>query len=192
MASTRRPSRGTARGATDVREEGSAGDGSLLPEPAEEYIDAAATTAEDIEALAPVVSEQVRHTVEEADPTLDEDVADWFNPESRRPRLTLFGAVSAEAFGVVGTAITKRKPYFVEMLAYLVLHPKGATGAAVADAFSVAPSRARTDLGTLRDWLGKNPRSGQEYLPQAYKSPAFKETGVRTYQVQDVLCDSNT
>ncbi|MGN6252562.1 MAG: LysM peptidoglycan-binding domain-containing protein [Marmoricola sp.] len=174
---------------TDVREEGPAGGGSLLPEPAEEYIDAAATTAEDIETLAPVVPEQARHAIEEADPTLDEDIADWFNPECSRPRLTLFGAVSAEAFGVVGTAITKRKPYFVEMLAYLVLHPKGATGAAVADAFAVAPSRARTDLGTLRDWLGMNPRSGQEYLPQAYKSPTFKETGVRTYQVQDVLCD---
>ncbi len=174
---------------TDVREEGSAGEGSLLPGSAEEYVDAAATTVEDIETLAPVVPEQVRHTVEEADPTLDEDIADWFDPECSRPRLTLFGAVSAEAHGVVGTAITKRKPYFVEMLAYLVLHPKGATGAAVADAFAVAPSRARTDLGTLRDWLGMNPRSGQEYLPQAYRSPAFKETGVRTYQVQDVLCD---
>ena len=176
-------------GLTDVREEGPAGDGSLLPEPAEAYVEAAATTVEDVETLAPVVPEQVRRTVEEADPTLDDDVADWFDEDNKRPRLTLFGAVNAKAFGVIGTAITKRKPYFVEMLAYLVLHPKGATGAAVADAFAVAPSRARTDLGTLRDWLGMNPRSGQEHLPQAYKSPAFKETGVRTYQVEDVLCD---
>lgn len=174
---------------THVREEGPAGDGSLLPEASEEYVEAAATTVEDVETLAPVVPEQVRRTVEEADPTLDDDVADWFDENSRRPRLILYGAVNARAFGKVAPAITKRKPYFVEMLAYLVLHSKGATGAAVADAFAVAPSRARTDLGTLRDWLGLNPRTGQEYLPQAYKSPAFKETGVRTYQVQDVLCD---
>ena len=65
-------------------------------------------------------------------------------------RLMLYGAVNAHASGKVAPAITKRKPYFVEMLAYLVLHPKGATGAAVADAFAVAPSRARTDLGTRR------------------------------------------
>ncbi|GGO85060.1 hypothetical protein GCM10011584_04100 [Nocardioides phosphati] len=174
---------------TDVREEGPAGDGSMLPEPAEAYVEAAATTVEDVETLAPVVPEQVRRTVEEADPTLDEDVADWFDDDNKRPRLTLFGAVNAKAFGPIGTAITKRKPYFVEMLAYLVLHPKGTAGAAMADAFAVAPSRARTDLGTLRNWLGMNPRSGQEHLPQAYKSPAFKETGVRTYQVEDVLCD---
>lgn len=174
---------------THVREEGPAGDGSLLPEAAEEYVEAAATTVEDVETLAPIVPDQVRRTVEEADPTLDDDVADWFDENSKRPRLMLYGAVNARAFGKVAPAITKRKPYFVEMLAYLVLHSNGATGAAVADAFAVAPSRARTDLGTLRDWLGMNPRTEQEYLPQAYKSPAFKETGVRTYQVQDVLCD---
>jgi nucleoid-associated protein YgaU len=174
---------------THLREEGPAGDRSLLPAAAEEYVEAAATTVEDVGTLAPVVPELVRRTVEEADPTLDVDVADWFDEDGKRPRLMLYGAVNARAFGEVAPAINKRKPYFVEMLAFLVLHPKGATGAAVADAFVVAPSRARTDLGTLRDWLGMNPRTAQEYLPQAYRSPAFKETGVRTYQVQDVLCD---
>lgn len=174
---------------THVREEGPAGDGSLLSEAAEEYVEAAATTVEDVETLAPVVPEQVRRTVEESDPALDEDVADWFNEENARPHLTLFGPVNARAFGVAAPAIYKRKPYFIEMLAYLVLHPKGATGAAAAEAFGVAPSRARTDLGTLRDWLGMNPRTDEEHLPQAYKSPTFKETGVRTYQVLDVLCD---
>ena len=70
---------------THVREEGPAGDGSLLPGAAEEYVEAAATTVEDVGTLAPVVPEQVRRTVEEADPTLDEDVADWFDAEVERP-----------------------------------------------------------------------------------------------------------
>ena len=174
---------------TDVREAGPAGDGSLLPHPAAEYVAVAATTPEDIETLAPVVPEQVRRTVEGADPRLDEDVAAWFDPESRRPRLILLAPVNARAYGVVAPAITKRKPYFVEMLAFLALHPEGTTGSAVADAFSVAGSRARTDLGTLRGWLGDDPATGKAHLPQATKSPAFLETGVRTYQVEGVLAD---
>ncbi len=174
---------------THVREEGPAGDGSLLPEAAEEYVEAAATTVEDVEALAPVVPEQVRRTVEEADPTLDEDVADWFSSESQRPRLTLLGAVNAEAFGIVKPIILKRRPYIVEILAYLALHPKGATANEISDNFGIAASRARTDVSALRDWLGTNPRTKTPYLPAANESPAYHESGVKTYQVLDVLVD---
>jgi nucleoid-associated protein YgaU len=174
---------------TDVREDGPAGDGSLLPEPTHEYVEAAATTVEDIETLAPVVTEQVRRAVEESDPTLDADVAEWFDAESKRPRLILLGAVNAKAFGVVKPAITKRRPYFVEIFAYLALHPKGATASEVADTFGIAASRARTDVGTLRDWLGTNPLTQGPYLPAANESAAYFESGVKTYQIQDVLVD---
>lgn len=174
---------------TDVREEGPAGDGSLLPDAAEDYVEVAATTVEDVEALAPVVPDQVRRTVEEADPTLDEDVADWFDAGVERPRLILLGPVNAEAFGETKPVILKRRPYFVEILAYLALHPKGATASQVADAFGIAPSRARTDVSSLRDWLGTNPRTKGPYLPAANESPAYFESGVKTYQLQDVLVD---
>ena len=60
---------------TEVRADGPAGENSLLPASADEYAEVAATTPEDVETLAPVVPEQVRRTVEEADPTLDDDVA---------------------------------------------------------------------------------------------------------------------
>lgn len=174
---------------THVREEGPAGDRSLLPESAGEYVEAAATTAEDVENLAPVVPGQVRRTVEEADPTLDQDVADWFDAEVERPRLVLLGAVSAEAYGEAKPVILKRRPYFVEILAYLALHPKGATASEMADTFGVAASRARTEVSALRDWLGTNPRTGGPYLPPANESPVYLETGVKTYQVLDVLVD---
>ena len=127
-----------------AREVQGTGEGSLLPRPVEEYLDAAATTAEDVVTLAPVVPAQVRRQVEQSDPTLDQDVADWFDTESVRPRLALLGSVNARAYGVVAPAITKRRPYFVELLAFLALHPEGVTGSAVADAFSIAGSRART------------------------------------------------
>ncbi|GAA2094081.1 LysM peptidoglycan-binding domain-containing protein [Nocardioides furvisabuli] len=171
------------------REAQGASEGSLLPRPIEEYLDAAATTAEDVVKLAPVVPAQVRRQVEQSDPTLDQDVADWFDSKSVRPRLILLGPVSARAYGVVAPAIAKRRPYFVELLAFLALHPEGVTGTAVADAFSIAGSRARTDLGSLRAWLGDNQRTGREYLPPANDSPTFRKTGVKAYQVQDVLVD---
>lgn len=172
-----------------AREVHGADEGSLLPRPVEEYLEAAATTAEDILTLAPVIPPQVRRQVEQSDPTLDQDVADWFDPKSVRPRLSLLGPVNAHAYGVVAPAIAKRKPYFVELLAFLALHPDGVTGSAVADAFSIAGSRARTDLGSLRAWLGEDPRTGHEHLPRANRSPAFRESGVKTYQVHGVLVD---
>lgn len=156
---------------------------------AEDYIEVAATVTADVEALAPVSPEQVRQTVEDADPTLDDDVAAWFSKDCPLPRLALLGPVAVSAQGTLVTAIAKRKPYFVELLAYLALHPEGKTGNAVADAFSIGSSRARTDLSHLRDWLGTNPRTGRLHLPLAAASRTYEETGMKTYQVEDVLVD---
>jgi nucleoid-associated protein YgaU len=174
---------------TDVREYGTVGDGSLLPNPTEDYTDVAATVTADVEALAPVVPEQVRRTVEDTDPMLDDDVAAWFSEECPLPRLALLGPVTASVHGTIVPVIAKRKPYFVELLAYLTLHPEGKTGNAVADAFSIGSSRARTDLGHLREWLGTNPRTGRLHLPLAAASRTYEQTGVKTYQLEDVLVD---
>lgn len=150
---------------TDVREEGPAGEGSLLPEAAETYVEAAATTVEDVETLAPVVPEQVRRTVEEADPTLDEDVADWFDEAQPRPRLQLLGPTRVFAHGDA-VAVAKRRPYFVELVAYLALHSDGVFSRNLAEDFGIKQSRARTDLSTIRDWLGTDPRTGELVLPR--------------------------
>lgn len=174
---------------TDVRDEGPAGDGALLPASSEQYAQVAATTPADVEVLAPIVHEQVRRAVESADPTLEQDVADWFDPDVKRPRLTLLGPVGARAFGAMPPAIARRRPYFVEILAFLSLHPEGVTGSTVAEAFGVAGSRARTDLGSLREWLGVDPNTNEPHLPAANESPAYRQTGVKTYQVRDVLVD---
>ena len=50
-------------------------------------------------------------------------------------------------------------------------------------------SRARTDLGHLREWLGTNPRTGDSTCPLARARAPTSETGVKTYQVEDVLVD---
>ncbi len=161
---------------------------SLLDGSDEQYLRVCATTAQDLAALAPPVPVRVRAAVQGADPSLDADLQAWFSPTCELPRLTLLGPVTARTRG---QAVTKRKPYYTEMLAYLATRPHGATPAELADAFGIAPARARNDVKIVRDWLGVNPRTGTKHLPDADKSAAAKARGVGVYQVQDVLVDAD-
>lgn len=158
---------------------------SLLEGQDEEYIRESAIVQEDLEALAPKVPAHVRAEVEEKDPDLDQDIADWFSPTCDRPRLTLLGPVSARAHG---KALAKRKPYFTELLAFLALHRKhGATREQIREAFSISDGKVRDYTNIVRDWLGTNPRTGEDHLPYADKAPAAKVTGVNVYQIDDGL-----
>ena len=169
---------------TGVREDGPAGDGSLLPDAAENYIEVAATTAADVDVLAPVVPDQVRRTVEETDPTLDEDVAMWFAPDTALPRLWLLGPVRAYTRGDV-VAVAKRRPYFVELLAFIALHPEGVSARTIAVAFGIGRSRARTDVGFVREWLGTNPRTGRLHLPRGDDPAVHDVAGSFGYRIED-------
>ncbi|WP_370107677.1 hypothetical protein, partial [Nocardioides sp.] len=158
---------------------------SLLEGQDEEYIRESAIVQEDLEALAPKVPAHVRAEVEEKDPDLDQDIAEWFSPTCDRPRLTLLGPVAARAHG---KALAKRKPYFTELLAFLALHRKhGATREQIREAFSISDGKVRDYTNIVRDWLGTNPRTGEDHLPYADKAPAAKVTGVNVYQVDDGL-----
>ncbi len=158
---------------------------SLLEGQDEEYIRESAIVQEDLEALAPKVPAHVRAEVEEKDPDLDQDIADWFSPTCDRPRLTLLGPVAARAHG---KALAKRKPYFTELLAFLALHRKhGATREQIREAFSISDGKVRDYTNIVRDWLGTNPRTGEDHLPYADKAPAAKVNGVNVYQVDDGL-----
>ena len=161
---------------TEHRPHGPAGAASLLPEATQRYEAVAATTAEDIEALAPVVPEQARRTVEESDPTLDADLAEWRDPESRAAEAAPARPGDRHAQRVTVVAqVVERKAYFTELLTFLALHPTGVTSRQVREAFGITQSRARTDLGFVRDWLGVNPRTGEQHLPPATTSPAHAD-----------------
>jgi LysM repeat protein len=161
---------------------------SLLPRRDDDYLGAAATTAEDLATLAPQVSARLRQVVESADPTLDADLNAWFAEDCELPRLTLLGPVGARTHG---TAIAKRKPYYTELLAYLATRPHGATPEEVADAFSITGPRVRNDIKVLRDWLGVNRRTGRKHLPDARDSAAARARGIGVYQVEDLLVDAD-
>lgn len=171
---------------TEPRSEGPAGDKSLLPLDALAYADSAATTVEDIETLAPKATSGARSAVEAADPTLDEDFARWESPALPSPKLTLLGPVGARTTGDA-KATAHRRPFYVELLAYLALHPNGVTAHDVADAFGIRPERVRVDMSQLRRWLGTNPRTGEGYLPKA--APGRDADGPALYRLDGVLCD---
>lgn len=138
----------------------------------------------------PTDASSLQDPVEVLDPELDDDVAAWFDSDSRVPKLHLLGPVRATAHGNPA-AVARRKPHYVELLAYLALHPEGVSSRQVAEAFSMSKDRVRIDIGVVRKWLGDNPRTGRPYLPPAAQTRAAGEAGVWTYQVDDVLVDAD-
>jgi hypothetical protein len=173
---------------TQPRPAGVAGGRSLLPLDAETYQQGAATTAEDVDQLAPLVSEPIEEKILERDPDLDKDLAAWANAESGLPRLTLLGPVDARTAGEA-KAVAHRKPFYVELLAYLALHPRGVTNPEVCDAFGLRSDRARVDLAVVRRWLGTNPRTGELHLPNARARRDDAHRGLPIYQLDAVLTD---
>lgn len=163
-----------------------AGRDSLLPGPTGTYVSQCATTREDVNQLAPVVDTATRDTVATLDPTLDDDIAEWLSPQPRFPKLTLLGPVHLRAWGAVPPA---RRPYFAELLAYLTLHPDGVRTDEFLEAVGISRSRLTIDLGKLRNWLGKNPRTGKDHLQDARRTPASQRLGYPAYQAEDILVD---
>jgi hypothetical protein len=125
----------------------------------------APTTGEDVETLAPVVPEQSRRVVEDTDPRLDDDLAEWHDPKSPLPKVRLLGPVTVIAQGQPPTSVTERRAYFNELVTFLALHPTGVSSRQVRDALGMTQSRARTDLGYIRTWFGTNPRTNEPHLP---------------------------
>jgi hypothetical protein len=84
------------------------------------------------------------------------------------------------------TATAHRRPYYVEFLAYLALHPKGVTAEELAEDLGIRPQKARSDLSIIRKWLGQS-RAGKPFLPRAQQT---HQDGVpATYALDGVLCD---
>ncbi len=161
---------------------------SLLPLPDQSYLDAAATTADDLDTLAPRVPATVRPAVEKADPTLDQDVAAWLDPNTDLPRLTLMGPVRLRAHGGLEK---NRVAFYTEIVAYLATRENGATLAQFEIAFSLQQARARSDIRIARNWLGVNPRTGHKHLPDALKSKSGQVRGIGVYELEGVLVDAD-
>lgn len=175
---------------TEARPEGPAGALSVLPLSSAEYEASAATTETDVATLAPITPVLTRKRIEEADPTLDEDLAAWLDPEARVPKVTLLGPVTARAFGNP-RIVAKRKPFYVELLAYLALHPHGVSAGRAASDFALTKERMYVDLTTVRKWLGIDPRTGEDHMPRLKATARPQAAGESCYRVQGVLTDAD-
>lgn len=87
----------------DLRDPGRRADASdptsILVHTDDTYLALVTTTRADLDELAPMVSAQVRQEIEETDPTLDADLADWLDPTSPRPKIRLLVPVQVTATG---------------------------------------------------------------------------------------------
>lgn len=154
---------------------------SVLPEADEVYLTAGASTRDDLAALAPSVPAATRAELEALDPTLDQDLADWFDPTSPRPKVQLLGPVDVTARtgdreGIANLGGT------IEFVVYLACQERGVTGGRAAEAFGwktvkTVQNRARD----ARKLLGTRP-DGAEWLPEAGKTESARR-GVPTYEL---------
>lgn len=157
---------------------------SLLPRPDADYLQRAATTAEDVAVLAPAVGADAAAAVN--DPDLDSDLAQWRDPDCGRPKLRVLGPVELHATGERTREVDARPAYFAELTAYLSCHPHGLTPNQVAADFGVQNNTLHTRLGQLRKWLGTKPESDEWYLPTAQRL-----RGQQVYRLDGILSDAD-
>lgn len=162
---------------------------SLLEGDDEEYLEAGATTVEDLATLSPQVEASVARQILDADPTLDEDLAAWWSSTCDLPRVSLLGPVAVRP--VAGIPLKGRVEYSTEVVSYLALREHGATNAEIQEAFGIAEGTVRRSINTVRDWLGVNPRTGNKHLPDAGAGPKACVRGTKAYELVDVLVDAD-
>jgi len=162
---------------------------SLLPELNAAYLAAAATTVEDLNTLTPQTPSDLEDKVRAADPHLEEDLAEWRSSKVARPQLRLLGPIELRVDRPVPAAAQRRVAYLTEVAAYLACHPGGVTSTHLGDVFGVQAITIHKRIQELRDWLGEDPTTGIQRLPEAKLSQPGTARGVGNYVLTDVLCD---
>jgi hypothetical protein len=163
---------------------------SALPLAPQTYLDQAATTEQDVKTLAPEVDAATRERVSSADPTLDADLADWYDDACPRPRVTLLGPVGVKAQGTLPSR-NPRLLWNTEIIAYLATRPRGVTSERYGtdlwpdDPDIVGKTKLRQSITIARGWLGTNPATGHEFLPLG-----FAAGQVGTYRIENALVDA--
>ena len=156
---------------------------SMLPDADEVYLATAATTTEDLASAAPSVPEEVRAEIAALDPTLDQDVADWFDESSPRPKVHLLGPVSVTALNGGDPAAIDNAGGTVSFIAYLAVQDQGVTGERAAVACGWKTQKTVQNRATnARFLLGTRP-DGSDWLPDASMSAGAQLGSSPTYEL---------
>lgn len=160
------------------------GDGSsMLPDADEVYLSAGATTPEDLAALGRSVPESTRAEVAALDPTLDADLADWFDESCTRPKVHLLGPVEVRALNGGDPGSIKNLNMTVSLIAYLACQERGVTSERVAADFGWKTKQtAENRASDARNLLGKR-EDGSDWLPEAGASDSARRGGSPTYEL---------
>ena len=159
--------------------------------PDADYLQRAATTTEDLQALAPGLSPATAADTRALDPDLDADLNEWRTDTPRRPRLRVLGPVELQVRGPRPTDVERRVAYYTELVAYLALRPKGTPPLQMAEAFNIQANTLHSRINVLRKWLGTNDSDGEWYLPESTLSSSARARGVPIYQLSGLLCDAD-
>ena len=156
---------------------------SMLPEADEIYLATAATTAEDLAAVAPSVPEEVRKQLADLDATLDQDLADWYDESSPRPKVHLLGPVEVTALNGGDPVAVDNLRGTLSFIAYLAWLERGVTGERAAADCGWASVKTVQNRGTnARFLLGKRP-DGSDWLPDAGLSAGALRGTTPTYDL---------
>lgn len=164
---------------------------STLPLADEVYLASAATTTEDVATLAPHVPDQTKRRIEDVDPALEDDLAEWFDENSTRPKVRLLGPVDVTSRNGGDPSTLKNLGGAVSFIAYLACQERGVTGERAAAAFGWQTTRTVQNRATdARYLLGHSPE-GTDFLPDASASEGAMR-GTPTYELSGaVLVDAN-
>ena len=156
---------------------------SMLPEADEIYLATAATTAEDLAAVAPSVPEEVSKQLADLDATLDQDLVDWYDESSPRPKVHLLGPVEVTALQGGDPSAVDNLRGTVSFIAYLAWLERGVTGERAAADCGWATVKTVQNRGTnARFLLGKRP-DGSDWLPDAGLSTGALRGTTPTYEL---------
>lgn len=169
----------------------SSGDASsILPRPDRDYLDLAATTEADLQALAPAVPPELSARVKALDPGLDADVVAWFDDNSDRPKVRVLGPVDVQSRNGERAHIANIGGT-VEFIIYLACRENGVAKDRAAEDLAWSGSTVQNRAHDARRVLGQR-LDGSEWLPDAAKSDSARRRGVPTYQLHpDVLVDAD-
>lgn len=155
---------------------------SLLPDADEVYVATAATTSEDMAAVAPSVPEETHTEIAALDPSLDQDLTDWFDESSPRPKVHLLGPVDVTAVNGGDRDSISNLGATIEFIVYLACQERGVTGERAAEACGWKTQKTVQNRATnARFLLGTRP-DGSDWLPDASKSDSARR-GDPTYEL---------